>query len=61
VPNEPKVHWQIPGLPILFKRSAIPPIHVKLTIRKGKNFSNNVQENMEKAIESCDPHDCIGN
>jgi hypothetical protein len=60
MPNEPKVHWQVPGLPILFERPAIPPIHVKLSIGKGQKFSNYVQKHMEKTVESCDPHDCIG-
>jgi hypothetical protein len=42
MPDKPKVNRQVPGFPILLKGSAIPPIHVKLSIGKSQKLSNNV-------------------
>lgn len=53
------VHGQVPGLPIFFKISAVPPIHVKVSITKLNYFWYDVEEKVEKCVKSHNPANSI--
>lgn len=59
--NKPEMDRKVPSFPILFKRSTVPPIHIKLSVCKFKQLSYDVEENMEEAVKSSDPHDRVRN
>lgn len=56
MPDEPEVNRQVPRLPVFLKRPTIPPVHVKLPVCELQQLSNDVQENVEKAVKPGDPH-----
>jgi hypothetical protein len=51
---------QIPCFPILLKVPTIPPIHIEVPVSELYYFRDDVEQEMEKCIESHNPPNGIG-
>lgn len=61
VTDAPSVHRHIPCSPKRVHIVGIPPVTVKVSVRKMHNFTDEVEQRMECQVEHAQPYKMIGN
>lgn len=50
--NEEEMNWQIPGFPVFFKITAVPPISIEISVSESNQLRYYVEKHMEKDIKT---------
>lgn len=60
MPYEEEMNRQVPSFPIFFQISAVPPVHVEISVSELDDLRDDVEHEVEEGVEAHDPANSVG-